>query len=217
MFEKEREALVENLVKWGYLTRPGIIAAFKNVLRHEFVPENVRGSAYSDHPLPIGHDQTISAPSMIAIMMETLDLKPGQKVLEIGSGSGYNVALLAEVVGTAGKVVTVERIPELARFANDNLKRAGHPDVKVLVGDGTLGHDEGAPWDRILITACAPSIPEPLIDQLAVGGKMGVPLGDHYMFQTWTVVEKMRDGMTKVNQHGGCSFVPLVGMHGWKK
>jgi len=217
MFEDERQRLIENLVRWGYLRTQDVIRAFREVPRHEFVPKKVRDHSYSDQPLPIGLGQTISAPSMIAIMMETLDLKPGHRVLEIGAGSGYNAALLAEVVGKTGEVVTVERIPELAGFARDNLRRTGYGRVKVVVGDGTLGYPEGAPWDRILVTACAPEIPQPLVEQLVIGGKLGAPVGQQHMFQTWTIIEKTEGGKLKRTEHGGCAFVPLVGVHGWRE
>ncbi|MEM2251509.1 MAG: protein-L-isoaspartate O-methyltransferase [Candidatus Hadarchaeales archaeon] len=215
-FENERERLVKTLISLGYLKTPKIIEAFRKVPRHEFVPEELREYAYSDQPLPIGYGQTISAPSMIAIMMETLDLKPNQKVLEIGAGSGYNAALLAEVVGKNGRVVSIERIPELANFAKDNLKRTGYAHVSIVLGDGTLGYAKEAPWDRILVTACAPEPPRPLIEQLAEGGKMGLPLGRHEMFQTWTVLEK-KNGKLKTEEYGGCAFVPLIGEYGWKE
>lgn len=215
-FEAERERLVRTLISLGYLKTSKIIGAFRRVPRHEFVPEEMRGYAYSDQPLPIGYGQTISAPSMIAIMMETLDLKPNQKVLEIGAGSGYNAALLAEVVGKNGKVVSIERIPELVNFARENLRRTGYTSVQVILGDGTLGYVEEAPWDRILVTACAPKPPRPLIEQLAEGGKMGIPLGEHEMFQTWTILEK-KNGKVRAEEHGGCAFVPLIGEYGWKE
>ena len=217
MYEKEREEMTERLVKWGYLTNPEIIAAFKKVPRHEFIPANIRGYAHVDQPLPIGHGQTISAPSMIAIMLEALDLKKGQKVLEIGAGSGYNAALIAEIVGEDGKVFTVERVPELAEFGRDNLKRVGYGRVNVVVGDGTCGHEKEAPYNRILVTACAPELPKPLIEQLKIGGKLGAPVGHHYMFQTWTVAEKRSEKEINVRECGGCSFVPLVGKYGWKE
>jgi protein-L-isoaspartate(D-aspartate) O-methyltransferase len=217
MFEEEKRKLLENLIRWGYLRSPPIIRAFEKVPRHEFVPENVRGYSYADQPLPIGFGQTISAPSMIAIMMETLDLRRGQRVLEIGAGSGYNAALLAEVVGKEGKVVTIERLEELAEFARENLRRTGYERIKVVVGDGTLGYPQGAPWDRILVTACAPELPRPLIQQLAVGGKLGAPVGRQHMFQTWTIAEKGKEGKLKITEHGGCAFVPLIGVHGWKR
>ncbi|MGC8816617.1 MAG: protein-L-isoaspartate(D-aspartate) O-methyltransferase [Candidatus Hadarchaeum sp.] len=212
----EREELVERLIKWGYLKNPALIAAFRKVPRHEFVPSGERSYAYHDQPLPIGRGQTISAPSMIAIMMETLDLAPGMRVLEIGAGSGYNAALIAEVVGRKGLVVSVERIKELADFARENLRKTGYDWVKVVVGDGSLGYEEDAPWDRILVTACAPELPRPLVKQLKPGGKLGAPVGRDYMFQTWTVVEKTETGEISITEHGGCSFVPLIGRCGWK-
>ncbi len=217
MFEEERERLVGDLMKWGYLTKPELIAAFKKVPREGFLQEKSQDLAYSDQPLYIGNGQTISAPSMIAIMMQTLDLKRGQSVLEIGAGSGYNAALLAEAVGESGKVVTMERISELAAFARANLRKTGYGRVKVVVGDGTLGYDEGAPWDRILVTACAPNLSLPLLAQLAPGGKLGAPVGEHYMFQTWKVATKIKGEEIKVADHGGCSFVPLIGAYGWKE
>ncbi len=217
MLEEARERLVQSLVRWGYLRSPRIIEAFRRVPRHEFVPKKLVDEAYADHPLPIGHGQTISAPSMIAIMMETLELREGLRVLEIGAGSGYNAALVAEVVGKRGEVVTIERIPELASFARENLKRTGYSWVKVVVGDGTLGYPDGAPWDRILVTACAPQIPQPLIEQLAVEGVLGAPVGPEHMYQTWTVVKKRADGKLEKREHGGCAFVPLIGAHGWKE
>lgn len=216
MYEREREELIERLIAWGYLRKSEIIEAFRNVPRHEFVPAAMKKHAYEDQPLPIGHGQTISAPSMIAIMLESLEVKSGQKVLEIGTGSGYNAALLAEIVGSEGKVFTIERIPELAEFGRTNLRRAGYKNVQVITGDGTLGYKKEAPWDRILVTACAPDVPKPLIEQLKIGGKLGAPVGQNYMFQTWLVAEKREDGIN-VREHGGCSFVPLVGEHGWSK
>jgi len=217
MFEKEREDMTKRLVQWGYLTKPEIIAAFKKVPRHEFMPQNVRGYAHVDQPMPIGHGQTISAPSMIAIMLESLDLKPGQKVLEIGAGSGYNVALIAEIIGPEGEVFTIERVAELVEFGRRNLERTGYGRVKVMAGDGTCGYKEKAPYDRILVTACAPELPKPLIEQLKIGGKLGAPIGHHYMFQTWTVAEKRSEKDINVRECVGCSFVPLVGKHGWKE
>ncbi len=214
--KEKRKKLVESLIRWGYLKTREVINAFLKVPREEFVREKYRVSAYDDQPLPIGYGQTISAPSMIAIMLESLDVKKGQKVLEIGTGSGYNAALLAELVGPEGKVVSIERIPELANFGRENLRRTGYDWVKVIVGDGTEGYKEEAPWDRILVTACAPQIPKPLIEQLAVGGKLGAPLGTNYMHQTWTVIEKETNGGLKYEEKGGCAFVPLVGKYGWR-
>jgi len=217
MYEREREELIEHLVRWGYLTKPEIIEAFRKVPRHEFVPANLKDYAYADQPLPIGHGQTISAPSMIAIMLNSLELKPGQKVLEIGAGSGYNAALIAEIVGPRGKVFTIERIAELSEFGRANLQKTGYGWVHVVVGDGTCGYKREAPWDRILVTACTPEIPRPLVEQLKIGGKLGAPVGQHYMFQTWLVVDKRSEKEISTRECGGCSFVPLVGKHGWKE
>ncbi|MCK4404926.1 MAG: protein-L-isoaspartate(D-aspartate) O-methyltransferase [Hadesarchaea archaeon] len=216
MYEREREELVERLVRWGYLSKQDIIDAFKKVPRHEFIPENIRDYSYADQPLSIGHRQTISAPSMIAIMLESLDLKTEQKVLEVGTGSGYNAALIAEVVGQKGGVFSIERVDELAEFGRANLKRTGYGWVQVVVGDGTRGYEKEAAWDRILVTACAPELPKPLVEQMKIGGKLGAPVGQHYMFQTWIVAEKCDKGELKIEERGGCSFVPLVGKYGWK-
>ncbi len=217
MYQREREELVERLVRWGYLSKRTIIDAFEKVPRHEFVPASIQDYSYADQPLSIGHGQTISAPSMIAIMLESLDLKLGQKVFEVGAGSGYNAALIAEIIGRNGKVFTIERISELAEFGRANLKRTGYGWVQVIVGDGTCGYEKEAPYDRILVTACAPELPKPLIRQVKVGGKLGAPVGQHYMSQTWLVAEKLEGGKIKVQECGGCSFVPLVGKHGWKE
>lgn len=216
MYERERGELVDRLVRWGYLKKQDIIDAFKKVPRHEFIPENIQDHSYADQPLSIGHGQTISAPSMIAIMLESLDLKTGQKVLEVGTGSGYNAALIAEVVGQKGGVFSIERIDELAEFGRANLKQTGYGWVQVVVGDGTCGYEKKAPWDRILVTACAPELPKPLVEQMKIGGKLGAPVGQHYMFQTWVVAEKRDKGELKFEERGGCSFVPLVGKYGWK-
>jgi len=216
MFEEERKELVERLIRWGYLTKPEVIKAFERVPRHEFVPENIRDYSYADQPLSIGYGQTISAPSMIAIMMESLDLALGQRVLEVGSGSGYNAALIAEIVGRKGEVVTIERIAKLAEFAETNLKKTGYGWVQVVTGDGTCGYERGAPWDRILVTACAPELPKPLIAQLKIEGKIGAPVGKYYALQTWVVAEKIGEKNVKIHEYGGCSFVPLFGRYGWK-
>lgn len=204
-------------MSWEYLKTPAVIEAFRKVPRHEFVPEDLRGSAYLDQPLPIGHGQTISAPSMIAIMLEVLRPEAGQKVLEIGAGSGYNAALIAEIIGEAGELYTIERLEDIAEFGRENLRKTGYGWVKVIVGDGTVGYEKTAPWDRILVTACAPEVPKPLVDQLKIGGKLAAPVGRHYMAQTLVSVERVGKGKTQVQRHGGCSFVPLVGRYGWKE
>ena len=213
-FQERRRSLVESLLRSRYICTERVRMAFEAVPREKFVPHHLQSSAYVDSPLPIGHGQTISAPSMVAIMLERLELAPGQRVLEIGSGSGYNAALLCEAV--EGRVLTVERIPELVRLAQSNLSSAGYSDrVEVVTGDGTMGHTAEMPYDRILVTAGAPKIPKPLIDQLAVGGILGIPVGMHHGYQDFETLVKLQDGTTRTKSHGGCAFVPLIGQHGW--
>lgn len=217
MFREMRDEMVESLKKRNYLTEPVIIEAFSNVPREKFVPSRLKEDAYADRPLPIGNDQTISAPSMIAIMLEVLELEKGDKVLEVGTGSGYNAALLAEIVGSEGKVYSVERLKAVAETGRENLREAGSENVEVLIGDGTRGYEEESPWDRILVTACAPQIPQPLVDQLRIGGKLAIPVGSSYMSQTLLLVERTGEDEKDVRRHGGCAFVPLVGEYGWDK
>jgi len=203
--------LIDHLMKYRYIKSESVKRAFEKVDRKLFVPEYLEDRAYSDHPLPIGFNQTISAPSMIAIMLEALDLKRGDKVLEIGTGSGYNAALISEIVGE--NVFSIERIPELAEFAKNNLKKSGYK-VKILIGDGTLGYEGESPYDKIIVTAAAPKIPETLIKQLKIGGKLCIPVGERY-FCDLIVAEKISDKKIKKKNYGGCAFVPLIGKEGW--
>lgn len=216
---EQRRRIVELLVEAGYLRNPRVVNALLNVPRELFVPDKLKSFAYHDTPLPIGWGQTISAIHMVAIMTEELDPEPGNKVLEIGTGSGYQAAVLAEIVakqnGGGGRVYSVERISELASFARRNLERAGYADyVTVIVGDGTLGYAEAAPYDRIIVTAAAPDIPPPLLNQLGDPGVLVAPVGDQHV-QRLVVVEK-RNG--KLSKRWGieCVFVPLVGEFGWR-
>lgn len=203
--------LIEYLTRYRYIKSESVKRAFEKVDRKLFVPESLKNGAYSDHPLPIGFSQTISAPSMIAIMLEALDLKRGDKVLEIGTGSGYNAALISEIVGE--NVFSIERIPELAEFAKNNLKKSGHK-VEVFIGDGTLGYEGESPYDKIIVTAAAPKIPGPLIKQLKIGGKLCIPVGERF-FCDLIVAEKISDEKIKKKNYGGCAFVPLIGEEGW--
>ncbi len=220
-FEEARRRIVEYLVELGYIRSEKVKKALLSVPREEFVPEAYRDMAYNDHPLPIGYGQTISAIHMVAIMTEALDPEPGDKVLEVGTGSGYQAAVLAEIVGKMdpsrrGHVYTIERIPELAEFARKNLERTGYSEyVAVIVGDGTLGYPDEAPYDRIIVTAASPDIPEPLIEQLKDGGRIVIPVGDLW-FQRLVIADK-KDGEL-VRRYGiECVFVPLVGKYGWKE
>ncbi len=220
-FKEQRRRLVEMLVTEGVIRSEKVKRAMLEVPRELFVPEPYRRYAYADTPLPIGMGQTISAPHMVALMCELLELDEGMKVLEIGTGSGYHAAVIAEIVApkgsnNPGKVYTIERIPELAEFARRNLEKAGYLDrVVVLVGNGTLGYPKEAPYDRILVTAAAPDIPEPLIEQLKVKGKLVIPVGPKYM-QYLYIVEKIDEGKVRATKSIPCMFVPLIGKYGWK-
>lgn len=216
IFRVRREELVKNLVSEGVLRSEEIINAMMKVPREEFVPSRYRDLAYSDTPLSIGFGQTISAPHMVAIMTETLKPSRGDKVLEVGTGSGYQAAIIAEIVKPEGHVWTIEIIPELAGFAESNLRRAGYGDyVTVLIGDGSKGYVEAAPYDKIIVTAAAPSIPTPLVSQLREGGRMVIPVGNTYM-QVLKVIEK-RGNSIHVEDSIHCVFVPLVGEYGFKR
>lgn len=219
-FEEQRRRVVETLVYLGYLKNPRVIKALMTVPRELFVPEHMREYAYIDSPLPIGHGQTISAIHMVAIMTEELAPEPGDIVLEVGTGSGYQAAVLAEIVAKQdpnkrGHVYTIERIRELVEFAEKNLKKAGYNEyVTVIHGDGTLGYPEKAPYDKIIVTAAAPEVPKPLLEQLKEGGRMVIPIGDFYL-QRLLIIEKHKEGIRK--KYGiECIFVPLIGKYGWK-
>ena len=209
-----RKELIDNLIRDGYLSKSEVINAMLKVPRHKFVPENQEKNAYVDSPLHIGNEQTISAPHMVAMMTEHLDVKTDHKILEIGSGSGYQAAVLAEIA-KSGEIYSVERIPDLARNAEKNLLEAGYKNVSVIIGEGTMCHSIKAPYDRIIVTAGAPKIPLPLIDQLKDNGKMLIPVGSR-MYQELILIEKKEGGgeITKTNL-GGCMFVPLIGEGGW--
>ena len=206
-----RNLMVEQqLIPRGIANRR-VLAAMRSVLRHRFMPESVRHQAYVDAAIPIGEGQTISQPYMVAIMTELLDLKGTEKVLEIGTGSGYQAAVLGEL---AADVHTVERLPHLAERAAAVLKELRYDNVHVHVGDGTLGLPEHAPFDCVIITAAAPDIPAPLIEQLREGGIIIVPVGDRYS----QILMKGRKtgGRLTEESHTPCAFVPLIGEHGWK-
>lgn len=209
----ERAQMVVALERHGYVRTARVKDAMLKVERHLFIPDGERDYAYQDTPLPIGHGQTISAPHMVAMMAELLLPKPGEKVLEVGAGSGYHAAVIAEMVRPNGKVVTLERIPELVEFARRNVARSGHCDiVTVLEGDGSVGYPPEAPYDCILVAAAAPSVPKPLTDQLAEGGRMAIPVGGGH-YQELLVIEKIK-GRLRQRDEGGVVFVPLIGEHG---
>ncbi len=216
--ERVREDERRRMVKGLQLSRvhylgEDVSEAMMRVKRHLFVPPRVMEQAYSDYPLPIGEGQTISAPHMVAMMCGYLELKKGEKVLEIGAGSGYHAAVIAELIGETGRVYSVERIQWLVDFSRENLKRAGYKHVTVVQGDGTLGLPEHAPYDKISVTCAAPAIPPPLLEQLKVGGKMVIPIGRY--LQELYLVKKKEKG---IEQEKKCdvAFVPLVGRYGFR-
>lgn len=188
-----------------------VLDAMRKVPRHLFVDEALYAQAYSDFPLPIGEEQTISQPFMVAVMTEALELKGDERVLELGTGSGYQAAILAEL---SHRVYTIERVSSLAARARKVMDRLGYGNVIVRIGDGTLGWKEEAPFDSIIVTAGAPDIPHPLVGQLKIGGRLVIPVGGEFM-QSLIRVRKTETGIEKEDL-GGCRFVKLIGEHGWK-
>jgi len=221
-FEEKRKILVESLKDRGILTKVQVINAMLTVPRHKFVPEDAKSSAYMDSPLSIGLGQTISAPHMNAMMCEYLKLKEGDKVLEIGTGSGYHAALCAELVSpknsaNPGHIFTIERHEGLVKNARNSLKDTGYDHiVTVIHGDGTLGYAKEAPYDKILVTAASPSkIPIPLRDQLKDGGILCIPAGSKNFGQNLYIIKKMGDDF-KSKKVTGVRFVPLIGKYGFE-
>ena len=209
-FRQSRRDMVEYQIKNRGVTDNRILDAFRKIPRHEFVKEPYLVEAYMDHPLPIGNGQTISQPYIVALMTEQLHLKGDEKVLEIGTGSGYQAAILSEL---AREVHSVERVPELADQAGQNLERLGITNVKIHVGDGTLGWPQEAPFDGIIITAGTPGMPEGLVDQLADNGRLVAPVGSRWrqMLELWI---KQGDNVEK-EAVLPVVFVPLIGDKGW--
>ena len=189
-----------------------VLETMRKVPRHLFVQEAHRSRAYEDYPLPIGEEQTISQPYMVALMTEALRLSGEESVLEIGTGSGYQTAILAEM---ARRVYSVERIPVLAGRARKVLDSLGYSNILVKLSDGTLGWQEYAPYDRIMVTAGSPSIPEPLVDQLTDDGILVIPVGSDVSQELTRVTRDKRGGIHK-ERMGGCVFVRLLGKHGWE-
>jgi protein-L-isoaspartate(D-aspartate) O-methyltransferase len=200
-----RRRMVESQLRARGIADQRLLAAMERVPRHEFAPERYRDQAYEDHPLPIGEGQTISQPYIVARMLEALALSPTDKVLEVGTGSGYLTALLAEM---AAEVFSIERHVALADAARDLLARMGYANVRVIVGDGTQGFAEAAPYDAIIVSAAAAEIPRALLEQLAEGGRMIIPVGAADSQQLQFI--RMLDGQPRTSLHELCRFVPLV-------
>jgi protein-L-isoaspartate(D-aspartate) O-methyltransferase len=204
--------MVERLRDYYRIRDEKVLEAMVAVPRHFFVPEALQGRAYGDHALPIDFNQTISQPYIVARMTELLELNKQSRVLEIGAGSGYQTAVLARL---ASQVYAIERIGELARQAHARLRDLGIYNTTVKAFDGTLGWKAHSPYDGILVAAGGPSIPEPLVAQLKVGGRLVIPIGETREGQRLVRVIKTEAGH-KTEEHGSCQFVPLIGQHGWK-
>jgi len=211
-YERQREQLLLEIVRSRGASDRRVIDAMRRVPRHEFVPEQYRAYAYENRPLPIGERQTISQPLMVATMTEALDVQPQHVTLEIGAGSGYQAAILAEL---CSQVYTLERHETLAATARETLARLGCANVEVVVADGSQGYAERAPYDRIMVSAGSPSIPDALLRQLKLGGKMVIPVGD-FNYQALTLVEQTSSGPIS-QEIAGCVFVPLIGEYGWSR
>jgi protein-L-isoaspartate(D-aspartate) O-methyltransferase len=221
--KEEWERLVKNLIVEGLLHTPSVIRAMRQVNRAQFLPENMQSYCAVDSPLPIGLGQTVSAPHMVAIMNEALELEVGNKVLEIGAGSGWHAATIAEIIAPSdmpkekwGHVYTTEIVPELSDSARATIEKVGYGDrVTVIAADGSEGYAEEAPYDRILVTAAAPSIPKPLTEQLKTSGILVIPVGSTYFYQTLLRIRKTDSRLIEENL-GGVAFVPLTGKYGHK-
>ena len=201
------DPMVREQIESRGITNARVLAAMSKVPRHEFVPEHLADAAYEDHPLPIGYSQTISQPYIVALMTELLKLQPGAKVLEVGTGSGYQAAILAEV---GAEVYSIEILEPLARTSAELLRRLGYVNVQVKQGDGYLGWSQHAPYDAIVVTAAADHVPPPLVEQLKPGGRLVIPVGDGQDQQSLLLVEKSTDGGVTTRDVAPVMFVPLT-------
>ena len=207
-FAKQRENMVVQTIERRGVQDPSVLRAMRLVPRHLFVPDDYQGLAYADRPLPIGYGQTISQPYIVAWMTELLELEPGARVLEIGTGSGYQAAVLAALPGV--EVYTIEILPQLADQAGERLGRLGYAEVHAMQGDGYYGWAEHAPYDAIIVTAAPDHVPQPLVEQLIDGGRLVIPIGPPGSYQTlWTFVRTK--GELQAHNMGGVAFVPFTG------
>jgi len=210
-FKLARERMVKNQLASRNIADERVLQVMGKIPRNLFISEALAGEAYNDHPVPIGEKQTISQPYIVALMTEALELQGKENTLEIGTGSGYQTAILAEL---SSRVYTIERIKSLLVGARKLLAQLGYSNILFKAFDGTLGWKEYAPFDAIMVTAGAPSLPEPLIDQLADNGRMVIPVGDRYTQELIKVTKKGEN--LEQESLGGCRFVNLIGIHGWK-
>jgi len=213
-YAKQRKKMVDSQIRSRGIRDERILRAMEKIPRHLFVDEGLIDQAYNDNPLPIGEKQTISQPYIVALMTEALELKGREKVLELGTGSGYQAAILAELTD---RVFTVERIAALAQRARKLLEALNYYNVVIRVGDGTYGWREESPFDAIAVSAGSPSIPRTLVEQLAVGGRLVIPVGGRYS-QSLIKLTRISENPDDVKKEdlGGCRFVNLIGEHGWK-
>ena len=224
MEKTDWEKLINSLTRQGTLRTPRVIKAMRTLPRTKFLPPDSQPYSATDTPLPIGYGQTISAPHMVAIMNEALQLETGQKILEIGAGSGWHAATIAEIIAPKeaprsewGHVYTVEIVQSLADTARKNIMNTGYSDrITIIVGDGSKGYPAKSPYDRIFVAAAAPDIPKPLVDQLKPSGIMLIPVGNISLFQILLKVTKGTDGKLTEESLGGVAFVPLIGEYGYK-
>lgn len=202
-----KEELIENLKLAGYLKSQPVIEAFNSIDRKDFLPENLQNQAYENTALPIGEKQTISQPLVVAFMLELLELKPGEKILEIGTGSGWNTALMAKIIGEQGKIYSIERIETLHNFAKENISKYGFPAgaVELIFGDGSRGFSGEAPYDKIIAAAAGEEIPSAWKDQLKIGGRIVAPVKDKIIILDKTAKDKFEK-----KEYFGFSFVPLI-------
>lgn len=210
-FAAERLSMVEQQLRRRGIHDERVLQAMKTVPRHEFVSSGMATEAYADHPVPIGEQQTTSQPYIIAAMLQAVQIKPVDRVLEIGAGSGYQTALLAEL---AGQVFAMDRYPSLVEEARQVLERLGYYNIALATGDGSLGLPEAAPYDVIIVSAAAPRVPQPLMDQLAEGGRMVIPVGDAEQ-QVLKLIRKYNDEIRETTLEG-CRFVPLIGQEAFR-
>jgi len=213
-YAKQRKKMVDSQIRSRGVRDERVLRAMEKIPRHLFIDEGLIDQAYNDNPLPIGEKQTISQPYIVALMTEALELKGREKVLELGTGSGYQAAILAEL---ADRVFTIERIASLAQKARKLLESLNYYNVVIRVGDGTYGWREESPFDAIAVSAGSPSIPRMLVEQLAIGGRLVIPVGSRYS-QSLIKLTRLSENPDDVKREdlGGCRFVNLIGEHGWK-
>jgi len=213
-YAKQRKKMVDSQIRSRGVRDERVLRAMEKIPRHLFIDEGLIDQAYNDNPLPIGDKQTISQPYIVALMTEALELKGREKVLELGTGSGYEAAILAEL---ADRVFTIERIASLAQKARKLLESLNYYNVVIRVGDGTYGWREESPFDAIAVSAGSPSIPRMLVEQLAIGGRLVIPVGSRYS-QSLIKITRLSENPDDVKREdlGGCRFVNLIGEHGWK-